>query len=129
MTRPSRPTVSPLRAALSGTCPRCGEGRLWSGFLAVRPRCGVCGLDLARHDSGDGPAVFLIFILGFLVVPIVLWVEMTWRPALWIHAVLALALVLGGALALLRPAKAYVLALQYRHRSEDFEDEGGASGR
>ena len=71
----------------------------------MRPRCGVCGLDLARHDSGDGPAVFLIFILGFLVVPIVLWVEMTWRPALWIHAVLALALVLGGALALLRPGQ------------------------
>lgn len=129
MTPSSRALVSPIRAALSGTCPRCGEGRLWNGFLAVKPRCPVCGLDLARHDSGDGPAVFLIFILGFLVVPIVFWVEMTWRPALWVHAVLALVLVLGGALALLRPAKAYVLALQYRHRSEDFEEEDGAAGR
>jgi uncharacterized protein (DUF983 family) len=102
---------------------------LWQGFLTVNPTCESCGLDLARHDSGDGPAVFLIFVLGFLVVPIVLWIEMTWRPPLWVHAVVAVVLVLGLALLLLRPAKALVLALQYRHRSEDFEEEGGASGR
>lgn len=124
-----RPAVSPWRAALSGTCPRCGQGRLWAGFLAVKPSCERCGLDLARHDSGDGPAVFLIFVLGFLVVPIVLWIELTWRPALWVHALVTLVLVIGLALALLRPAKALVLALQYRHRSEDFEEEGGATGR
>jgi uncharacterized protein (DUF983 family) len=125
----SQPAVSPWRAALTGTCPRCGKGRLWAGFLAVRPTCAACGLDLARHDSGDGPAVFLIFVLGFVVVPIVLWIEMTWRPPIWVHAGVTLVLVIGLALALLRPAKALVLALQYRHRSEDFEEEGGASGR
>lgn len=104
-------------------CPRCGVGRLFAGFLEVVPRCESCGLELARSDSGDGPAVFLVFVLGFLVTPVALWVAMTWTWPLWLHAVVWSVVVLGLALGLLRPAKAFVLALQYRHRPEDFEGE------
>jgi len=117
--------VSWLSAGLACRCPRCGEGRLFRGFLTVVGRCEACGLELAAQDSGDGPAVLLIFVLGFLVVPVVLWIELAYRPALWVHASVSLVLVLGLALALLRPAKALMLALQYRHRREDFEGPGG----
>jgi len=61
--------VSPLAAALGCKCPRCGRGALFKGFLTVADRCTACDLDLSEVDSGDGPAVFLIFILGFTVVP------------------------------------------------------------
>ncbi|MEQ8165157.1 MAG: DUF983 domain-containing protein, partial [Alphaproteobacteria bacterium] len=64
--------VAPLRAGLRQRCPRCGEGRLFDGYLKVAERCPVCGLELGRHDSGDGPAVFVIFILGALVVALAL---------------------------------------------------------
>ena len=74
------PPVSPFAAGLACRCPRCGRGRLFDGFLTVVPRCAVCGLDLSPHDSGDGPAVFLIFILGALVVPIAIFAEVWFEP-------------------------------------------------
>lgn len=120
--------VSPLRAGLGCTCPRCGRGPLFKGFLSVVERCPVCGLELACNDSGDGPAVFLIFILGFAVVPLALWVAMSVDWPLWVHTILWSAVVLGLTLGMLRPAKAYVLALQYRYRRSDFERGGGDGG-
>lgn len=84
-------------------------------------RCEICGLELAKNDAGDGPAVFLIFILGFLIVPIALWISVSVDWPLWLHGVLWSVLVLGLTIGMLRPAKAYVTALQYRHRRSDFE--------
>ena len=118
------PAVSPFTAGLRCACPRCGRGRLFEGYLTVAESCGVCGLELARHDSGDGPAVFLIFILGFLVVPVALIVSMKVDWPLWLHALVWSVVILGLALGMLRPAKAYVVALQYRHRRSDLEDGG-----
>lgn len=116
------PNVSPFGAGMRCACPRCGRGKLFKGYLTVAERCDVCGLDLARHDSGDGPAVFLIFILGFVVVPIALWVSMSVEWPLWLHAMIWSAVVLGMTLGMLRPAKAYVVALQYRYRRSELED-------
>jgi len=111
------PAPKPIATGLACKCPRCGAGPLFDGFLAVRSECPTCGLDLSQHDSGDGPAVFVIFILGFLVVPLAIWLEFTVAPPLWVHAVLWSVVILGGALALLRPLKAIMVGLQYKHRS------------
>lgn len=108
--------VPPLLAGLRCRCPRCGEGRLFEGLLAVRASCAQCGLDLRAHDAGDGPAVFVILLLGALVVAAALTVEMKFAPPLWIHALLWPMFILGGAIAMLRPLKAMLIALQYRHR-------------
>jgi uncharacterized protein (DUF983 family) len=115
------PPVSVLTAGLFARCPRCGKGRLFDGFLKVRDRCDSCGLELARHDSGDGPAVFVILILGFIVVGLALWVELTFEPPLWLHALLWTPTIIGGALLMLRPLKGTMIALQYKHRREDYE--------
>ena len=58
----------PIGRGLRGRCPRCGEGRLFHGFLSLRPACERCGLDYGFADAGDGPAVFVILIGGFIVV-------------------------------------------------------------
>lgn len=129
LVRPSDPAVSLLAAALGAKCPRCGRGRLFSGFLAIARRCTVCDLDLARHDSGDGPAVFLIFILGFTAVPLALWLEFTHAPPVWVHALVLGGFVVGLTLALLRPSKALTVALQYRHRRRDFRDDEAETDR
>jgi uncharacterized protein (DUF983 family) len=108
--------VSLFRAALACRCPRCGEGRLFSGLLGVRQACEVCGLDLSAQDAGDGPAVFAILFLGMLVLGLVAFVELKFSPPLWVHLLLWAPLILIGAVALLRPLKAGLIALQYRHR-------------
>lgn len=110
------PVVPPLRAALACRCPRCGKGRLFSGLLKVRQACEVCGLDLSAHDAGDGPAVFAILFLGMLVVGLAALVEIRFSPPLWVHLLLWGPLIVIGAVAMLRPLKAGLIALQYRHR-------------
>jgi uncharacterized protein (DUF983 family) len=107
--------VPVARAALACRCPRCGEGPLFTGLLKVRPACPDCGLDLSAQDAGDGPAVFVIFFLGMIVVGLAAWVELKFEPPLWVHIMLWTPLILGGAILMLRPLKAGLIALQYRH--------------
>jgi uncharacterized protein (DUF983 family) len=109
------PVVSPLRAALACRCPRCGKGRLFAGLLSVRGTCETCGLDLSAQDAGDGPAVFVILFLGLIVVGLAAWVELQFSPPIWVHLVLWTPLIIGAAIAMLRPLKAGLIALQYRH--------------
>ena len=101
------------RAALLCRCPRCGEGRVFAGLLTVRAACPTCGLDLSAEDAGDGPAVFLIFILGALAVGIAAWLEIEFESPVWVHLVILTPLIVGGAIGLLRPMKAGMIALQY----------------
>lgn len=114
-----RPAAGLARAALLGRCPRCGEGPLFVGFLRPAPACRSCGLDYRFVDSGDGPAVFIILIVGFVVVAAALVTEVKVSPPYWVHAVLWLPLTLILSLGLLRPAKALMIALQYRHRASE----------
>ena len=109
------PAVSLLRAALGCRCPRCGKGKLFAGLLSVRGTCENCGLDLSAQDAGDGPAVFVILFLGFIVVALAAWVEIDFAPPIWVHLMLWTPLILGGAILMLRPLKAGLIALQYRH--------------
>src|SRR5262245_9490351 len=82
------PQTSVLAAGLKGRCPRCGEGALFTRGLTLREKCARCGLDYGFADSGDGPAVFAIFILGFLVLGCALLVEFRLEPPIWVHLVL-----------------------------------------
>lgn len=100
-------------------CPRCGEGRLYSGFLTLRPDCEVCGLDYAFIDAGDGPAVFIIMIAGFIVVGSALVVEIKYQPPFWVHAALWGPLILATTLLPLRSMKALLIALQYHHKAAE----------
>ena len=119
--RSSYPPVSPVIAGLSCRCPRCGKGRLFSGFLSLPPRCEVCGLDYSFIDSGDGPAVFVIFLSGFIVVGGAVIVEALYQPPFWVHALLWGPLILITTLGPLRQMKGLMIALQYHH--------GAAEGR
>jgi uncharacterized protein (DUF983 family) len=110
---------SPFATGLRCRCPRCGEGRLFAGFLRIAPTCANCGLDFAFADSADGPAVLIMFLAGFLVVGLALWVELAYEPPIWLHMALWLPLTVIVCLALLRPAKALAVALQWVNRAEE----------
>jgi len=113
MARPTR--IAPLIAtALRGRCPRCGEGALFLGFIRVAPECPVCGLSLAGHDTGDGPAFFIMLPLCIIT-------------AIWLHMIiwpLFIAAAVGFAL---RPVKATMIALQYRYRDVEKDESDNPS--
>ncbi|MCL2430666.1 MAG: DUF983 domain-containing protein [Alphaproteobacteria bacterium] len=111
--------VPPLQAGLMCRCPRCGRGRLFSGFLELRPRCDACGLDYGFSDAGDGPAVFVILFAGLVVVACALLVEVAYQPPFWVHAMLWVPLVLLTTLGPLRLVKSVLIALQYHHRAAE----------
>jgi len=116
--------ANPFLAGLRGRCPRCGEGRLFSGYLKIAGECEACGLDFSGEDAGDGPAVFIMFAVGFIVVPLALVTEIAASPPVWLHMILwiPLALVLIGLM--LRPFKAVLYALQYTHNASEARLDG-----
>ena len=117
---PSQSTaISPAYAGLLARCPQCGKGRLFKNVLELRDNCENCRLSYRFVDTGDGPAVFAIFILGFLVLGLALYVEFTYEPAVWVHIVLWGALTPLIALALLRFLKALLIALQFKNKAEE----------
>jgi uncharacterized protein (DUF983 family) len=109
--------VSPFAAGLRCACPRCGEGALYAGFLKVAANCESCGLDLDFAESGDGPAVFVIFAVAPIVIVLAFIVEALFHPAPWMHLVLWIPTIIVLSLALLRPFKATMIALQYQKQA------------
>jgi uncharacterized protein (DUF983 family) len=121
-TLPNETLPSLTETALRGLackCPRCGRGRLYAGFLTLRPACEVCGLDYGFIDAGDGPAIFIIMIAGAIVVASALIVEVKYQPPFWLHAALWLPLTLAVTLWPLRAMKSLLIALQFHHKAAE----------
>ena len=121
------PPQEPFSTGLAGRCPRCGEGRLFKGFLSLNKSCANCGLDFAFAEQADGPAVFVMFIAGAIVVGLALFVEFTYAPPLWLHAVLWTPVILVLSVGMLRPLKGIFTALQYRNRAAEAKAEDFSS--
>ena len=110
--------TSPLTAALKGSCPRCGQGQLFKGWVTFALQCRACGLDFDSFNVGDGPAAFLILIVGAILTALAVVVDLSVSPPWWVHLVwipVGLSLTLGG----LRTAKAALLAQEYVHRARE----------
>lgn len=113
------PTVDPVTAGVKARCPRCGQGKLFDGFLKPAERCSSCGLDYSFIDTGEGPAVLVMLLIGFIVVGLALWMEVTLDPPLWLHFILWIPLALALCLLALRWMKGVLIALQYKHKASE----------
>ncbi len=113
------PPVSPYAAGFGGKCPRCGHGPLFEGFLKLRATCDACGLDYAKADSGDGPAVFVIFIVGFLAVALAFIARFVLYAPIGVALLVSIGFAVAAILLLLRPLKATLIALQYAHKAAE----------
>ena len=110
---------STLAAGILGRCPACHRGKLYRGYLTVAPKCDNCGLDYAFADSGDGPAVFVILVTGFVITGLALITEILYAPPYWLHALLWGSLAILLPLLLLRSFKGVLIALQFKHKAEE----------
>jgi uncharacterized protein (DUF983 family) len=119
VTDPGAATANPFVAGLLCRCPNCGRGKLFDSFLRVAPRCAACGFDLGAADSGDGPAVFIILIVGFIACFGMLFTEIAYRPPIWVELLIWPLVGAVLCLAMLRPAKGLMLALQFHNRASE----------
>jgi uncharacterized protein (DUF983 family) len=117
------PLTQSIMTGLTGRCPSCHKGSLFSGFLTVDKKCPACGLDYGFADAGDGPAIFVILISGFIVVGAALIVEVMYQPPFWLHALLWGPLILAVTLLPLRLLKGLLIVLQYHHRAAEGRQE------
>jgi uncharacterized protein (DUF983 family) len=115
--------VNPFVAGLACRCPNCGEGDLFDGYLKVGARCEACGFDLRAADSGDGPAVFIIIVVGMIVCFSALITEFSLHPPVWVHLVVWLPLAAILTLVLLRPFKGVMIAMQFHHKASEARNE------
>ncbi len=112
------PPQSPYSTGLAGRCPRCGEGKMFNGLLDVVDKCEVCDLDYRFADAGDGPAVFVTLLAGFLLLGLALFVQMTFSPPVWLLMLIFAPVTLIVCIGMLRPIKGLLIALQYRNKAE-----------
>ena len=112
-----------LQTGLNCVCPKCKTGKIFPSTFSIETyeTCPECGFNLSENDSADGPAVFMIFLLSFSVIPLALVIEYFYEWDLWLHLVIWGAVILGLTLGLMRPLKAYVIALQFRHLPDSME--------
>jgi uncharacterized protein (DUF983 family) len=111
-----------MKRGFRSRCPRCGEGKLFRAFLKVDNNCSVCGLDFTPHRADDLPAYLVIVIVGHILVPVILWVETNYSPAVWLQLSIYLPLTLIASLLLLQPVKGAVVGMQWALRMHGFDE-------
>ena len=112
-----------MKRGFRGRCPRCGEGKLFRAFLKVDNNCSACGLDFTPHRADDLPAYLVIVIVGHLLVPVILWVETSYSPPVWLQLSIYLPFTLIASLLLLQPVKGAVVGIQWALRMHGFDEQ------
>ncbi len=118
---PRRAVVPAMLRGLMARCPACGEGRLFSGYLKVAPECGSCGQELHHHRADDAPPYFTMLIVGHVVIPLLLLVELAAEPPTWLHLLIWAPLSIVLTLVLLPMVKGVIVALQWAHYMHGFD--------
>ncbi len=119
LTSPETSLGSTIRRGIVGSCPACGQGKLFRGYLTLAERCNSCGLNYSFADAGDGAIIFVILVAGFILVGGALFVEVRYAPPYWVHAIIWGPLAILVTLGLLRPFKGVLVALQFKHKAQE----------
>ncbi len=107
--------LPPVQTGLRGKCPVCGEGSLFDGFLKFAPRCEACHADFTVEDAGDGPTVFVIFLVGIFIIPLALGFSMILNAPMWLTMVIWVPIIIIVSLILLRMLRGLMFNLQWKH--------------
>ena len=118
MTKP----VSALNPFVTGVrcrCPQFGVGALFQSYLKFRDACAACGADFKSADAGDGPAVFVILIVGAIVAPLLIILQFGLELPGWLALTITMVAAVVLCLALLPPFKAVLFAFQWKHKARE----------
>lgn len=109
----------PVSSGLQGRCPNCGEGRLFAGFLTFAKGCVACGADFKDEDAGDGPAIFVIFIVGIFIIPMALAFQLIANAPMWLVLTIWIPIIILVCLALLRLLRGVMFNLAWVNKARE----------
>lgn len=118
---PERPLGPALLKGWRRSCPQCGGGALFDGYLAVRDSCDICGEELHHHRADDAPSWLTIIVVGHLIAPLLILSYELFAMPTWLHAVLWPMVAMTGVVVLLPRIKGGVVAFQWAKRMHGFE--------
>lgn len=116
----NRSLLKDMSIGWHGRCPKCGEGRMFKGYLKVADTCANCGQELFHHRADDFPAYIVVSIVGHLMLSGAFWLEYLFKPDMWVHMVVLLPTGMLMTLGLLQPVKGTIVALQWRMGMDGF---------
>lgn len=119
MSETQYPTLSTLKTGIRCRCPRCGKGPVLKGYLSIRDECPECGLSLSFAEPADGPAFFVMSLVGTIGIALFLIFEFKVHPPVWVHFAVTLPLLTIACLGILRPFKGWMIASQYRYKASE----------
>ena len=108
---------SAIMAGIRGRCPQCGQGEMFASYLKLADHCRACGADFSSADAGDGPAVFVILIVGAIVAPLLIILQFGTPLPGWAALTITMIAAIVLCLALLPPFKGVLFALQWKHKA------------
>lgn len=121
--KPTRSMWQSMRRGFSMRCPSCGKGKIFRAFLKVADNCPHCGEELFHHQADDAPPYFTILVVGHVVVPLMLAIELEYMPPMWLHIAIWPTLTVALCLLLLPRIKGAVVGLQWATRMHGFGEE------
>ena len=92
---------------------------MFQGYLKFRDHCRVCSSNFKAADAGDGPAVFVILVVGAIVAPLLIILQFGLKLPGWLALTLTMAAAIALCLALLPPFKSLLFALQWKHKARE----------
>lgn len=119
--KPNRPVFSAMLQGMLGRCPNCSSGKLFRSYLKVSDTCTNCNEDFSHHRADDAPPYFTIFIVGHIIIPLVIWSEVAFKPSMTMHMVLWIPITIVMTLAFLQPIKGAIVALQWANYMHGFD--------
>jgi uncharacterized protein (DUF983 family) len=110
--------VASLMRGLRRLCPRCGEGKMFSGYLSVQHACAACGMEFEPLRSDDAPPYFTLFIVGHVMLSLYVAAWRFVEAPLWAQAVFWCGLTAVMSLALLPFIKGGVMAVIFTTKAK-----------
>ena len=123
-----RNIMQAMLRGLRGACPFCGCSGLFERYLKVADACPHCGEELRHHRADDAPPYFTILIVGHIVVPLLLALELAAEPPIWLHMAIWLPLTVVLCLIILPAVKGAIVGLQWALYMHGFDPEASKEG-
>ena len=116
-----RPLFRSLARGFIGRCAHCGKGHLFGKFLKPVAQCEICGEDFTHQRADDAPPYFTMVLVGHILVPVLLAVQLTTQLTVAQHLMIWLPLTAILTVGLLQPVKGAIIAVQWALRMHGFD--------